>query len=78
MPQGYTAEYEPCEFGVYWKLFHEGRRVNGGISDSEFEAEMTARRHAFQYGKANVVTQDDTDLLMDLWVSRKKVWHGRL
>lgn len=47
LPGGYTREYTPLGGGeVYWHLFYEGRRVNGGLSQDQTEAEDEARRAA--------------------------------
>lgn len=46
LPDGYQVEYADVRDGVYWALYRDGERVNGGISESEELASYASSYYA--------------------------------
>jgi hypothetical protein len=44
----YKAEWQEIEYGVYWVLWRDGTRVNGGVAESYLEAYDAARGYAIR------------------------------
>ena len=73
LPEGYTARYDECPDGTYWKLYFEGERINGGVAECEEDAVEDAARYARQHDRPHSppVTLD-IDAVFGILKNRRK------
>ncbi len=49
MPNGYFRLLQNVQLGVYWHLFCDGERINGGLCDTEMEALAETKRASWSH-----------------------------
>lgn len=54
----------------YWKLYHNGTRINGGISDYQAEAYSSARRYRSLHDKILWQSENVWDVETGSWIPR--------
>ncbi len=83
MPNGYFRRMQKVQFGVYWHLYLDGERINGGLCDTEMEALSETKRaswaHHFHEGHELARGMRDTyleELRADREYRQRSRWDG--